>query len=49
MSTRIEKAEAMQRAIATVVAYMDCEGLNINNLPQDNGYYLYTNLLLGNL
>jgi len=35
MSTRIEKAEAMQRAIATVVAYMDCEGLNINNLPQE--------------
>jgi hypothetical protein len=35
MSTRIEKAEAMQRAIAEVVAYMDCEGLNINNLPQE--------------
>lgn len=35
MSTRIEKAEAMQRAIAAVVAYMDCEGLNINNLPQE--------------
>lgn len=35
MSTRIEKAEAMQRAIASVVMYMDCEGLNINNLPQE--------------
>jgi hypothetical protein len=35
MSTRIEKAEAMQRAIAEVVMYMDCEGLNINNLPKE--------------